>query len=179
MKDEKRKKLLVQLGTGMIVLFIALRWTNLYGNPYPWTSQNNFAFTLLSFLNVHKYPPSVLFILITIGPALIFLSLFENVNNKLTRIVSVYGSVPFFYYVLHFYILHVLCMFLFISRGHDINEVTPDIFGIPFHFMIVGEGYSLKIVYLIWIGVVIVLYPLCKWFMQVKKKYRHWSLSYL
>ena len=174
-----RKKLLMQAGIALVIFFIVLRLTNLYGNPHPWSLQNNFIFTILSFLNLQKYPPSLLFLCITIGPALIFLSVFENINTKLTRIISVYGSVPLFYYILHFYVLHVLCMILFVSRGHSLNEDTPDIFGIPFHYMIVGEGYSLKIVYLIWIGVVILLYPFCKWFAVVKRKYQYWWLSYL
>ena len=174
-----RKKFLLNTGAAVTVFYIVLRWMNSYGNPYQWEIQNNSVFTVLSFLNVHKYPPSLLFMCMTIGPALIFLSLAENLNNRLTRIISVYGSVPFFYYLLHFYILHLLCMILFVSRGHAIDEHTPDVFGIPFHYLIVGEGYSLKIVYVIWICTVLALYPLCKWFSEFKKRKKYWWLSYM
>ncbi len=175
----QRKKILLLSGAGLILFFIVLRFLNVYGNPYRWSVQQNSLFTFLSFLNVHKYPPSLLYMCITIGPALLFLALFENSNNKLTQAISVYGRVPFFYYVIHFYLLHILCMVLFLTRGHSITEVTPDIFGIPFRFLIAGEGYSLKIVYLIWILLVLALYPLCKWFSELKKKKDYWWLSYL
>lgn len=175
----KRKKILAWSGGGLILFFVLLRFLNIYGNPNLWAVQTTPLFTLLSFIDVHKYPPSLLFMCMTIGPALLFLSIFENVYNKITRIISVYGRVPFFYYVLHFYFLHILCMFLFLSRGHSITENTLPIFGIPFRFLIAGEGYSLTIVYVIWISLVIALYPLCKWFSDLKKRKQYWWLSYL
>ena len=174
-----RKKSLLYTGAGLIFFFILLRYINVYGDPLPWTLQDNTTSTIFSFLNVHKYPPSLLFMCITIGPALIFLTLFETTQNKITRIISVYGKVPFFYYILHFYILHTLCMILFIARGHTFSEGIEDTAGIPFRFLIAGEGYSIGIVYLIWILMVIALYPLCKWFSDMKRKHRHWWLSYL
>ena len=175
-----RKKSLLYTGAGLIFFFILLRYINVYGDPLPWTLQDNTTSTIFSFLNVHKYPPSLLFICITIGPALIFLALFETTQNKITRIISVYGKVPFFYYyILHFYILHTLCMSLFIARGHTFSEGIEDTAGIPFRFLIAGEGYPIGIVYLIWILMVIALYPLCKWFSDMKRKHRHWWLSYL
>jgi len=177
--SERRRKILFQSGIGLILIFVLLRFSNSYGNPFPWSVQPHSLFTFLSFMNVHKYPPSLLFLCITIGPALIFISIFERAKNKLTEIISVYGKVPFFYYVIHFYSLHVLCMILFISRGHAFNENTPPVFGIPFHFLIAGEGYSLKIVYLIWMLLVIALYPLCKAFGEYKMKSRKWWVSYL
>ena len=177
--QQRRKKILLQLGLSSILFFIALRYINDYGNPFHWENQSTAVMTILSFMNVHKYPPSLLYLCITIGPALIFLSLFENSNTKLSRFISVYGQVPFFYYVLHFYLIHLTCMVLFLFRGHSFNEQTPDIFGIPFRFLIAGEGYSLKIVYLIWISIVLVLYPLCKWFSELKKRRKDWWMSYL
>ena len=175
----RRKKILVWTGAGLILFFVVLRLLNSYGNPSSWVPQSAWLQTILSFMDVHKYPPSLLFMCITIGPGLIFLSLFENTNNRLTQVINVYGRVPFFYYVLHFYMLHILCMILFVVRGHEITESTPDIYGIPFRYLIVGEGYSLKIVYLIWISVVILLYPLCTWFSELKKRKNYWWLSYL
>ncbi len=175
----RRKIILLRSGASLILFFGALRLMNNYANPSQWIQQSEWLQTFLSFMNVHKYPPSLLFMCITIGPGLIFLSLFENTNNRLTRVINVYGRVPFFYYVLHFYMLHTLCMILFVVRGHAITESTPDIFGIPFRFLIAGEGYSLKVVYLIWISVVILLYPLCNWFSELKKRKNYWWLSYL
>ncbi len=175
----RRNRLLTYLGFGLIVLFVALRWLNAYGNPFPWSAQNTTLYTFLSFINVHKYPPSLLFVSITIGPALLFLSVAEKVNSKFTQAISVFGRVPFFYYVLHFYLLHFICMILFLARGHSFSEQTPDIFGIPFKFMIAGEGYSLGITYLIWMLVVLSLYPLCKWFSTYKKQKGYWWLGYL
>ena len=175
----QRKKILVKTGFGLLLIFAVLRFINIYGNPITWSVQSTSLFTFLSFINVHKYPPSLLFICMTIGPAMLFLSFFENTNNKLSKAVSIYGRVPFFYYVIHFYTLHILCMILFVIRGHSISEVTPDIWGIPFRFMIAGEGYSLTIVYLIWSMLVLAMYPLCKWFSELKRRSTIWWLSYL
>ena len=175
----RRKIILLKTGVGLILFFIVLRYLNIYGNPSQWSSQDSFFKTFLEFMNVHKYPPSLLFMCITIGPALLFLSLFENTNNRLSRAITVYGRVPFFYYVLHFYFIHTLCMILFLLRGHAITEPVQGIYGIPFRFLISGEGYQLRIVYLIWISIVISLYPLCKWFSNLKKRKNYWWLNYL
>lgn len=174
-----RKARLMNTGIGLILLFLVLRFINIYGDPHPWTVQSDPTATVLSFLNVHKYPPSLLFFCITLGPALIFLSLFETTDNALTRAISVYGRVPFFYYILHFYMLHTLAMILFLTRGHSFADGTQNIFGIPFNFLIAGEGYSIGIVYLIWILVVLSLYPLCRWFSQYKQSHKQWWLAYL
>jgi uncharacterized membrane protein len=174
-----RRKLLLQIGVGLIVFFIALRATNSYGNPFKWSVQRNAFYTVLSFLNVNKYPPSLLYMCMTIGPGLIFLSLIENVRNKITSVFNVYGRVPFFYYVLHFYILHIVCVILFLSRGHTFSEGLRDIPNFPFKFVVPGEGYPLWMVYIIWIAVVASLYPLCKWFSNYKLRHRKWWLSYL
>ena len=175
----RRRRLLVYSGTSLILLFVVVRWLNAYGNPFPWSMQNNPLFTFLSFINVHKYPPSLLFLCVTIGPALLFLSVAESANNKLTQIISVYGRVPFFFYVLHFYEIHLLCMILFLARGHSFTDAMPDIFGIQFRFLIAGEGYSLGITYFIWMLIVLSLYPLCKWFSVYKRQKGYWWLSYL
>jgi uncharacterized membrane protein len=177
--SQKRNKWLLTAGIVSLVFFVLLRFVNLYGDPLPWSVQDRPLFTLLSFINVHKYPPSLLYLCITIGPALIFLALFEKTQNWFTRAISVYGRVPFFYYILHFYMLHLLCMVLFLTRGHQFSEDTPGVFGIPFNFLIAGEGYSLGIVYIIWIAIVVALYPLCKRFSDYKRGNGQWWLSYL
>ncbi len=174
-----RQKQLLKGGIGLLILFVLLRFVNIYGDPVPWVAYDNISQTIMSFLNVDKYPPSLLFLCITLGPALIFLSLFETINNKLTQAISVFGRVPFFYYILHFYFIHLICMVLFMTRGHDLNEPLMFVFGIPFRYIVIGEGYSLGIVYLIWALIVLALYPLCKWFSELKQQKKHWWLSYL
>ncbi len=175
----KRKTLLSKLGWGAILFFVLLRWTNLYGNPFLWSVQTDPLFTLMSFVDVHKYPPSLLYLCMTIGPALLFLAYFENLNTKWSQVVSVFGRVPFFYYVLHFYLLHFIAIGVFMLNGHSLNEETDLIFGIPFKFVVVGEGLTLKYVYLVWILMVMALYPLCKWFSDLKQRKNYWWLSYL
>jgi uncharacterized membrane protein len=174
----KRRTYLLWTGVGLLLLFAVVRYTNLYGDPDPWSVQRNGLYTFLSFINVHKYPPSLLYMCITIGPALLFLAASENIHSRLASIITVYGRVPFLYYILHFFILHLLTMLAFFSRGHSFAEGMAGN-GIPLKFVVPGEGYSLWVVYLIWISVVIALYPVCKWFSNYKKNHRDWWLSYL
>lgn len=174
----RRRKVLTTLGLLIILFFILLRWANVYGDPSQWSTQKNSFFTFLSFINTTKYPPSLQYMCMTIGPALLILALFETIQNKFTRVITVYGRVPFLYYILHFYVLHTLCMILFLTRGHTFNEgLHPT--GSPFNFVNAGEGYHLRQVYLIWIGVVALLYPICKWFSNYKLTHKNWWLSYL
>ncbi len=175
---KKRKKILNYSGIGLIILFILLRATNTYGDPTHWSEQKNGVFTFLSFINVTKYPPSLLFMCITIGPALLFLAAMESVNSKLSRIVTTYGRVPFFYYVLHFYILHTFSMLLFFKRGNSFADGLKDIPNFPFKFLHPGEGYDLWMVYLMWFITILILYPLCKWFSNYKSTHKQWWLSY-
>jgi hypothetical protein len=132
-------------------------------------------------MNVQKYPPSLLYMCATIGPAILFLALAGNWKNRLTKAITVYGRVPFFYYILHFFWIHVLCMIFFFTRGHSFAEgIHHNVQGFLPNFIIPGEGYSLWVVYAVWFFVVISLYPLCKWFSEYKLKHRErWWLSYL
>lgn len=175
----QRRKVLTAVGLGVIFFFIALRATNLYGDPSHWTTQKNVLFTFFSFINTTKYPPSLLYTCMTIGPAILFLAWTENIKNSLSKIITVYGRVPFFYYVLHFYLLHLITALLYLSRGHTVAQGEAGVPGVPFKFMRPGEGYSLVIVYLVWIGVVVALYPACRWFSQYKQTHKQWWLSYL
>ncbi len=174
-----RKKRLLSLGLLIIGLFIVLRAIDIYGEPFKWSQQKNALFTFMSFLNTTKYPPSLLYLCMTIGPALIFLALAGNGSSRLARIITVYGRVPFLYYVLHFYLIHLVSSLLFLSRGHSFSEGWNGIPGFPFKFVFPGEGYSLGIVYLVWILIVAALYPVCKWFGEYKRKNKQWWLSYL
>jgi len=176
----QRRKILTWLGIGIIVFFITLRAINLYGNPEQWSTQKNTLFTFLSFINTHKYPPSLLYMCMTIGPAILFLAWFGNIKSRLSKIITVYGRVPFLYYILHFYLIHFLSMILYLTRGHSFAEGMKATQGDLPQFIIPGEGYSLAVVYLIWLFVVISLYPVCKWFSDYKIKHKEkWWLSYL
>ncbi len=174
----KRRKVLTILGIGIILFFIALRAINIYGNPEEWHLQKNGLFTFLSFIDTHKYPPSLLYMCMTIGPAILFIAWFGNIKNGLTKFITVYGRVPFFYYVLHFFLIHLLAMIFFLAKGNSFSKGVYDNLDLP-NFVIRGQGVSLGIVYLIWIFVVVSLYPLCKWFSNYKKTHKQWWLSYL
>lgn len=177
----KRKKMLIWLGLGTILLFAIVRAFDAYGDPLHWSTQKNGLYTFLSFMNVQKYPPSLLYTCATIGPAILFLGLAGNAKNGLTKFITVYGRVPFFYYILHFYWIHVLCMIFFFTRGHSFAEgIHHNVQGFLPNFIIPGEGYSLWVVYAVWLFVVVSLYPLCKWYSEYKLKHREkWWLSYL
>ena len=172
----KRQKALVGIGLGLIVLFVALRLLNAYGNPLPWAPQKDGLATFLSFMNVHKYPPSLMYCCITLGPALIMLALLENVQNRFTSFVKVFGQVPFFYYVLHLYLIHIFTVIAFYASGYGAKDiVSPS----PFFFRPIQFGYGLGWVYLIWAVVVLALYPLCRWYNKYKSTHTQWWLSYL
>lgn len=178
----ERRKVLTRLGIGIILFFIALRATNVYGDALHWSTQKNAVFTLMSFVDTVKYPPSLLYMCMTIGPAILFIALWGNVKNGVTKFITVYGKVPFFYYVLHFFLIHSLCTIAFFTRGHTFAQgihTTSEGPVPPFNFLIPGEGYSLGVVYLVWIFVFLSLYPLCKWFSEYKQTHKQWWLSYL
>lgn len=168
----KRKKLLFTTGIFLIMLFILLRYFNIYGDPVPWDKHH-----FLSFLNTNKYPPSLSYLSMTLGPALVALAVLENVNTTWSRMVSVYGRVPFFYYVLHFYLIHTICVIVFFATGHGQSEIVDR--QVPFLFRPQNFGYGLVIVYTIWLGVVSSLYLPCRWFNKYKMTHQQWWLKYL
>lgn len=177
---EQRKKILLTTGIAAILFFVVLRAVNIYGDPVPWSAQKNSMATFFSFMNVQKYPPSLLFLCATIGPVLIFLALVKNTASKFSKIVSVYGRVPLFYFIVHFYILHITSVVIYLARGHSFSEGMKGAPRLLVKFLIPGEGYSLGIVYLVWIAIVILMYPLCKWYDNYKTIHKErWWLSYL
>ena len=175
----KRKKTLVILGVLSIVLFIVIRFINIYGDLVPWSVQGTSAFTIMSFLNVTKYPPSLLFVLMTLGPALLFLAFAEKPLNRFTLIISTFGRVPLFYYLLHLYMIHLLGMLAAEFTGYDWSDMVLSTWVTEYPGLD-GYGFHLGIVYLIWIGIIIVLFPLCKWYDRYKTAHKEkgW-LSYL
>ena len=176
-----RKKVLTWLGVGTILFFIALRATNAYGDAQHWSAQKNRLFTFFSFINTVKYPPSLLYMCMTIGPAILFVAWMGSIKNSLTKFITVYGCVPFFYYVFHFYLIHALSAIFFLLRGHSFTEgvYTDPNAPFSFNFTVPGEGYSLWVVYAVWLFVVLLLYPLCKRFGNYKRTHKQWWLSYL
>lgn len=172
--DRRQRNLLI-VGLLTIFVFISLRLINIYGDPVPRKEYHDFFKNLLAFFNVNKYPPSLQYIAMTLGPAMLFLAFTENLSNRFTRIASVYGAVPFFYYVLHFYLLHSLLIVVFFATGHSSKEIVQ----VPFWFRPATFGFNLPIVYLIWFCVVASLYLPCKWFKRYKETHRQWWLSYV
>jgi uncharacterized membrane protein len=171
---EKRKRLLIITGSSLVVVFIVLRLLKGYGDPGVYSTDKN---TLFSFLNTSKYPPSLLYSCMTLGPALIVLALLENIRSGWTGFVSVYGRVPFFYYILHFYLIHTLLVVIFLLSGYTSNQIADP--NTPFLFRPQNFGYGLGIVYLIWIGIVLALYYPCRWFNRYKMEHKQWWLSYV
>jgi len=174
-KPSLRKRNLLIVGSLTVFLFIALRLINVYGDPVPRKEYHDLFKNLLAFFNVSKYPPSLQYIAMTLGPALLFLAFTENLSNWFTRITSVYGAVPFFYYILHFYLLHTLLVIAFFATGHNTKEIVQ----VPFLFRPAAFGFNLPIVYFIWFGVVASLYLPCQWFKKYKETHWQWWLSYV
>ena len=173
---EKRKNILAIIGVSCIVLFIALRFANVYGDLLPWAPQKNTVYTILSFINTTKYPPSLLFILMTLGPAILFLSFVDKPLNTLSKPFTVYGRVPMFYYILHFYFIHLAFVIFATAKGFSLKEAFNGGIINP----LPGFGYPLIIVYLVWLTIVALLYPLCKKYDLYKAANRQkWWLSYL
>jgi hypothetical protein len=164
LEGKARQRLLFRLGAAITLGFIVLRATNLYGDRAPWTAQETLLSTVLSFLNCEKYPPSLLYLMMTLGPALILLGAFEHARGAFARVLATFGQVPFFYYVVHIYLIHGLA----VATGFAMTGVltsTPTI------------GVSLPGVYLVWLLVLVLLYPICRWFAELKQSGsgRWWS----
>jgi len=174
-----RRKWLLRLGLGALVMFFALRGLNIYGDLTPWSIQDTITKTVLSFFNVTKYPPSLLFICITLGPAMLFLYIFESTKNRVTDFFLVFGRVPLFYYFLHVLLIHLLAIGGILIFGGNWEDMILTAEGFQ-NANLINYGYSLPIVYLVWITVVLLLYPLSKKYMIYKASNKDkWWLSYL
>jgi uncharacterized membrane protein len=175
---DRRRRALLRLGTALTAGFLVLRWLNVYGDPSRWASQPSTAFTILSFLNTTKYPPSLLFLLMTLGPALLLLRAFERPARALAPL-RVIGSVPLFYFVVHLVAIHLLAVAISALRYGAVHWMfeSPDLG----HFPITeppGWPLPLPLVYVIWVGLVAALYPLCRWYSGVKARSASPWLSY-
>jgi uncharacterized membrane protein len=178
--SDRRRRFLLRTGLGMTAAFAILRGMNIYGDPVRWTTQKSAAFTVLSFLNANKYPPSLLFLLMTLGPALLFLWAIDGGTPQFLRPALVLGKVPMFYYLLHFPLIHLLAVAVCYARYGQVHWMfeSPTIAQFPVTLP-PGWGYSLPVIYLIWASVVLALYPLCRWFAALKQRRSDVWLSYL
>ena len=189
----RRRKFLLRLGTAATLLFVVLRAINLCGDPSPWSRQGSTAFTILSFLNTTKYPPSLLFLLMTLGPALLALAWFESSlevsHGKSSRTVGLssrrsirgffvtFGRVPLFFYLLQWPTAHLIGVALHFAAGKPWRWMFGGVPGVDAPPP--GVGFNLAVVYASWLVGVLLLYPLCRWFASVKARRRDWWLSYL
>lgn len=181
MEERMRKKYLILSGTAATVLFLLLRTVNQYGDMAPWSVQSSFVLSVCSFFNVTKYPPSLMYSLMTLGPALVVLAFLERPLNWLGKIVMPFGRVPLFFYILHIFLIHGLAMMAVVLSGRpwtDMIIITlADSQGSPW---LKGYGFSLVGTYAVWIVVVLLLYPLCKKYDAYKTSHKEkWWLSYL
>ena len=170
----RRRAFLLPLGLGMTAAFLVLRGINVYGDPQRWSTQKSAAFTVLSFLNTTKYPPSLLYLLMTLGPAMVFLWSIDGTTPQWLRPALVIGKVPMFYYLLHLPLIHLLAVVVCYARFGQEHWLFEN----PLFFQPPEWGYSLPIVYMVWVLVVVALYPLCRWFAALKQRRSDAWLSY-
>jgi uncharacterized membrane protein len=176
---ERRRRVLFNLGAGLLLAFVVLRAINVYGEPNPWATQKNVWFTVLSFLNVTKYPPSLLFLLLTLGAAIVALPWFEAIKpGWLARALITFGRVPLFFYVGQWLVAHGLAVLAGYLAGQPVGWLFAGLFDQP-RPNPGNLGFSLGMVYLFWLIGLLSLYPLCRWFAELKRRRRDWWLSYL
>jgi uncharacterized membrane protein len=180
-----RQSWMVGIGLGMILAFFALRGSNGYGDPVPWSSEIP-GKTILSFFRCTKYPPSLDFLLMTLGPALLILAWFDRLDQTTTQLspsnpLIVFGRVPLFYFLIHFLLIHLLTIPAALLRYGKIGflkNTLPSLGGSSDLYP-PDYGYGLAVVYGVWILIVLVMYPLCLWFSRLKARRRDWWLSYI
>jgi uncharacterized membrane protein len=172
--DAERSRRLVQIGVLMTLAFFALRLLTFYGEPVAWAAGAGLEATLVSFFNVTKYPPSLQFLLMTLGPATMLLGWFERLEGRVADALATIGRVPFFYYVVHLYVIHAVAIAVGLLQGFSIRQIAVVFFAYP-----PGFGIGLGTVYLLWMAIVLALYPACRWFADMKARRREWWLSYL
>ena len=177
---ERRKRFLVRLGMGLIAAFLLLRIVNGYGDPSPWSVQRSGVYTALSFLNATKYPPSLQYLLMTLGPAMLLLRAVDGWTPRFLRPALTIGKVPMFYYVLHVLVMHLLAVGICFARYGTVHWMleSPTIAQYPIT-QPPGWPLSLPVVYLLWATVVVILYPMCRWYAALKQRRTDAWLSYL
>ncbi len=167
----------------MTIAFVIVRGVNIYGDPSPWSAQPSGTFTLLSFLNTTKYPPSLSFLLMTLGPALLVLAWLDRRGFSGRNPLVVFGRVPLFYFVLHFFLAHAAAVLLAVltygrAAWSFMFQPVPSMGG-PAQAFPAGFGYDLWVTYVVWIALVAILYPICLRFARFKEHHRGWWVSYV
>lgn len=175
----RRRRLIFGIGLMMTVGFIVLRLANVYGDASAWSRQSTILMTMMSFLNCSKYPPSLLYLLMTLGPAIIALALFDQVRGKFVQPIITFGRVPLFFYLLHIPLIHGGAVALDYYRFGWSPLATEGPWDFAIKVVPLDYGVSLPMVYIIWITLLIILYPPCYWFAGIKQRYRNPWLSYL
>ncbi len=176
---ERRQKFTLRLGIAATLAFVIIRGLNGYGNPKPWAPESSLLYTAFSFVDCHKYPPSLDYVLMTVGPGLIALALLEKLSPKILSPFLVFGRVPLFYYLLHLPLLHGMAVIVALIR----HGSATWLFESPFVKVPLprpdNAGFGLLGVYTFWISAILILYPICRWFSALKMRRRDWWLSYL
>lgn len=173
-EDPAVSRRLAWAGAALALGFVILRSLNGYGDPHPRLDDGSFALLAMSFLNVTKYPPSLLYLLALLGPALVALAAFRGATGALTRVFVTFGRVPFLFYVAHLYLVHSLAVAVGVAQGYPASALQ-----VMYNDRPDGFGFGLPVIYVVWILVVAALYPLCRRYAELKARSRVWWLSYL
>src|SRR5262249_44847467 len=170
----ERGRRLLAIGGSATLACVALRFATFYGDPTQWSEQATSTLTVLSFLNVAKYPPSLLYLLVTLGPALVVLALLDGAHGRTVDALETLGRVPLFFYVLHIVVAHLSAGLLALAMG--LGTTALGTIFVPFPR---GWGFGLPGVYLAWVFVLAITYPACRWFARIKRRRTDWWLAYL
>jgi uncharacterized membrane protein len=179
--DDERRAILMRIGVVTTLAFIVVRGINIYGDPRPWTGQSSLAMTIISFLNCAKYPPSLSFLLMTLGPAMIFLSLVDRARPRAWNPLVVFGRAPLVFFVVHLPLIRALAIALTAVRYGmaPFLFTPPPTLGTARKLFPADYGWDLWVVYAIWLVVIALMYPLCRWFVELRQRRRDPWLSYL
>jgi uncharacterized membrane protein len=179
--DDERRKTLMRIGIAATLAFVVVRGINIYGDPRPWAEQSSLAMTIISFLNCTKYPPSLSFLLMTIGPAMIFLSLVDRARPRDWNPLMVFGRAPLLFFVVHLPLIRVLAIALTAAQYGmaPFLFTPPPTLGTARNVFPADYGWDLWAVYAVWLVVIALMYPLCRWFVELRQRSRASWLSYL
>jgi uncharacterized membrane protein len=172
--SHRRITLMLRIGLGMMGAFAVLRVVNLYGDLFPWSGQKDGLFTLFSFINVTKYPPSLDYLLITLGSAFLALAFVERGAGVAGKFLLIFGRVPMFFYIIHIYLIHGAALLAGVLMGFPARSMMDAVWGLPPEY-----GFGLGVVYAVWILVILALYPACLWFGGLKKRSTNKLLGYI
>jgi len=172
---KQRERWLLRIGMSLVIAFILIRALNVYGDPHPWqVDPSRIAASIMSFLATTKYPPSLLYLLMTLGPAAIACAFAERLHGPIRDALVTLGRAPLAFYISHLYLIHVAAILVGVAQGFEAQQFLTS-----YRFFPKGYGVGLLSVYVIWIAVVVILYPLCRWVAAVKARRHDWWLSYI